>query len=47
MTWPRIIPFLIILLVALIVPALVMYQRRKSLDIENHYRDVGGRLVHW
>jgi len=46
MTWPRIIPFLIILLVALIVPALVMYQRRKSLDIENHYRDVGGRLVH-
>ena len=81
MMWPKIVPFLIILLVALIVLALVMYQRRKSRDIErkerllarerwtgtcqfdnpdtgakcereefhleNHYHDVGGRLVYW
>ncbi len=81
MTWQRIIPFLIILLVALLVLALVMHARRKSRDIErkerlsarerwdgncqfdnpdtgakcereefhleNHYHDVGGRLVHW
>lgn len=81
MVWPKVVPLLIILLVALIVLALVMYHRRKSLDIErkerliarenwdgncqfdnpdtgakcqreefhleNHYRDVGGRLVHW
>lgn len=81
MMWQRIVPFLIILLVALLILALVMYQLRKSRDIErkerlqarknwdgncqfdnpetgakcqreefhleNHYRDVKGKLVHW
>lgn len=81
MMWQRVVPFLIILLLALIVLVLVLWRRkqnkyeaskerrlaeaswtgdcefdnpetgatcqRKEFHLENHYHDVGGKLVHW
>lgn len=81
MMWQRVLPLVILLIVALLILALVMFQLRKSRDnertdrlaaekrwrgncqfdnpdtgakcereefhLENHYHDVGGRLVHW
>lgn len=38
MMWPRVVPFLILGILALIVLVLVLHQRRKSLDNEHKDR---------